>query len=103
MKKASIVDLVPLTQIAYVPYHAMKNGVPIDGHSDVEYSFVTSIRGRAVFARHMRSDGTNLRTKINNESADINNIWLSNRYPTKYLLELALKYNVFDDANIVLQ
>lgn len=81
----------------------MKNGAPIDGHSDVEYGFVTSIRGRTVFARYMRSDGTDLRTKTNSKSADIENIWLSNRYPEKYLLELALKHNVFNGTSVALQ
>lgn len=103
MKKASLVDLVPLTQISYVPYYAIKNGIPVDGHSDIEYGFVTSVRGRTVFTRYMRSDGTDLRIKANSEHADIENIWLSNRYPEKYLRELALKHNVFNDTSVVLQ
>lgn len=62
-------------QIAYIPNHA-------DGdvdHPDVEFGFVTSVKGDTVFCRYWRSkDSPELRTKTNSEGA-------SKRYISYYV------------------
>lgn len=54
-------------QIAYVPLHADGNL----GHRDVEFGFVTSVKGDTVFCRYWsRYEPGELRTKANSEGAD---------------------------------
>ena len=59
-------DLQPGTQIAYVPTHA--NGDL--SHPDVEFGFVTSVRGDVAFCRYW-SKGDGLRTTANSEATPI--------------------------------
>lgn len=54
-------------QIALVPDHANGNL----GHRDVEFGFVTSVKGDTVFCRYWsRYSPGELRTKANSEGAD---------------------------------
>jgi hypothetical protein len=53
------------TQIAYVPLHA-KNNI---GHPDVQFGFVTSVRGDTVFCRYWSKSHHGLRTTANSEGA----------------------------------
>ena len=54
-------------QIAYVPTHAAGDLT----HSDVEFGFVTSVRGDTVFCRYWSKHSPGeLRTKANSEGAD---------------------------------
>ena len=60
-------DLKRGQQIAYVPDHADGNL----GHRDVEFGFVTSVKGDTVFCRYWsRYTPNELRTKANSEGAD---------------------------------
>ena len=54
-------------QIAYVPMHAAGDLT----HPDVEFGFVTSVRGDTVFCRYWSKHSLGeLRTKANSEGAD---------------------------------
>ena len=58
----------PMTQIKYTPTHA--EGVP--DHPDIEYGFVTSVKGDTIFCRYWsKHNPDDLRTTANSEGTPI--------------------------------
>jgi len=72
-------------QIAYVPQHA--NGY--EYHEDVEYGFITSVRGDGAFCRYWsKSDPTELRTKCNSELTPVRYLIVLNTRPQEMVDQL---------------
>lgn len=64
------------TQIAYIPVHAEGD----IAHTDVEFGFVTSVRGSIAFCRYWNKLGI-LRTKANSEATPLSRIIPHDSYP----------------------